>query len=127
MTYTFTYPVPQKITFNIPNGPSSIELRLTSQFTNDTQVGTVTQILFDLFYANDRYTEYFPTNLLQIQDLSEEFIEGIYNYQVIDTITSSELDRGTIKIKNESQDNWPTAYISNNETREGVVFAPNNL
>lgn len=127
MTYTFVHPTPQTITFNIANGPSLIELRLTSQFTNDTQVGTATQILFERIFTNDRYTEYFPEDPSQIQDLSEEFIEGIYNYQVIEPITSAELDRGTIKIKNESQDNWPTAYISTNETREGVVFAPNNL
>lgn len=127
MTYTFVYPNPNNIVFNIANGPNSIELRLTSQFTNDTQVGTVSQLLFTRLFGNDRYTEYFATNPTQIQDLSEEFIEGVYNYSVIVPSTGTILEQGTIKIKNESQDNWPTPYISTNETREGVVFAPNNL
>jgi hypothetical protein len=127
MTYTFTYPTPNTLTLNIPNGPSLIELRLTSQMTNDTQVGTITTILFASIFANDRYTEYTPEDLSVVQDLSEEFIEGIYNYEIVVPVTSEILELGTIKIKNESQDNWPTAYVSTNETREGVVFAPNNL
>ena len=127
MTYTFVHPNPNNIVFNIPNGPSLIELRLTSQFTNDTQVGTETLILFGRLFTNDRYTEYFPEDPTQIQDLSTQFVEGIYNYSVIVPVTDVVLEQGTIKIKNESQDNWPTPYISTNETREGVVFAPNNL
>ena len=127
MTYTFVYPTPNTITFNTPFGPNSVELRLTSQMTNTNQVGTVTSILFTLIFANDRYSEYVPTNTTVLQDLSEEFIEGIYNYELVNVANSAILEEGTIKIKNESQDNWPTAYVSTNETREGIVFAPNNL
>jgi len=125
MTYTFIHPIPNTITFNIVNGPATAELRLTSQMTNTTDVGTVTQILLTRVFTNDRYSEYIPSDPIVIQDLSEEFIEGIYNYELING--STKLEEGTIKIKNESQDNWPTAYVSANETREGVVFASNNL
>ena len=62
-----------------------------------------------------------------MQALSEAQIEGIFNYELLNASNGEILERGTIKIKNESQDNWPTPYISTNETREGVVFAPNNL
>ena len=155
MTYTFVHPIPNTITFNIPNGPADVELVLISQWTNKSEVTstatglgqwqTIAQqwqniiaqwqgsgvsyngVPFALLTTNDRYSEYEASLDPLMQQLSEAQIEGIFNYKVLNKLNAEELDRGTIKIKNESQDNWPTPYISTNETREGVVFAPNNL
>lgn len=154
MTYTFVHPIPNTITFNIPNGPNEVELVLISQWSNKSEVtspnvaglgqwqsifqqwqsiiqtwntGGYNGVPFTLLTANDRYTEYEASLDPLMQALSEAQIEGIFNYQLLNKANGAELDRGTIKIKNESQDNWPTPYVSNNETREGVVFAPNNL
>lgn len=151
MTYTFIHPTPNTITFSFPNGPAEIELVLISQWTNDNLVSagglgqwqTIAQqwqtiittwnsnglngVPFELLFANDRYSEYSASLDSLMQDLSEAQIEGIFNYQVLDKSNGAEIERGTIKIKNESQENWPTAFISNNETREGVVFASTNL
>ena len=156
MTYTFVHPIPNNITFNIPNGPVNVELALISQWTNKSEVTstgsgglgqwqTIFQqwqnilqqwqgsgssyngVPFTLVTANDRYSEYSATLDPLMQALSEAQIEGIFNYELLNASNGEILERGTIKIKNESQDNWPTPYISTNETREGVVFAPNNL
>ena len=155
MTYTFVHPTPNKITFNIPNGPQNVELALISQWTNKSEVTGTPSILgqwqsilaqwqtilnqwqgsgstyngvpFTRNFANDRYTEYTATLDPLMQALSEAQIEGIFNYQLLNATNGTVLEVGTIKIKNESQDNWPTAYISTNETRESIVFASNNL
>ena len=155
MTYTFIHPIPNNIVFNIPNGPANVELELISQWTNQSEVtGTATGlgqwqtiiqqwqtiisqwqgggsnyngVPFELLSANDRYSEYVASLDPLMQQLSELQIEGIFNYNLLDASNGNILEKGTIKIKNESQDNWPTPYVSTNETREGVVFAPNNL
>ena len=155
MTYTFVHPFPNNIIFNIPNGPTNIELDLVSQWTNTSEVTgaigglgqwqsiaqqwqTIIQqwqnsgslyygVPFTLVTANDRYSEYAASLDPLMQQLSELQIEGIFNYNLLDASNYNLLERGTIKIKNESQDNWPTPYVSTNETRSGVVFAPNNL
>lgn len=155
MTYTFVHPIPNNIVFNIPNGPNEVELVLISQWTNKSEVQstgtglgqwqtilqqwqTILQqwqgsgssyngVPFTILQGNDRYTEYYASLDPLMQALSEAQIEGIFNYQVLDKSNGAELERGTIKIKNESQNNWPTPYVSANETRESVVFAPNNL
>ena len=152
MTYTFVHPTPNNIVFSIPNGPNEIELVLISQWTNKSEVTSpaglgqwqtifqqwqniITQwnaggyngVPFTILQGNDRYTEYYASLDPLMQALSEAQIEGIFNYQVLNKANGEELERGTIKIKNESQNNWPTPYVSTNETRESVVFAPNNL
>lgn len=155
MTYTFVHPIPNNIVFNIPNGPTEVELVLISQWTNKSEVqatggglgqwqtifqqwqniiqqwqGTGSSyngVPFTLLFANDRYSEYYASLDPLMQALSEALIEGIFNYELVNKSNGEILERGTIKIKNESQDNWPTPYVSNNETREGVVFVPNNL
>ena len=155
MTYTFVHPIPNNIVFNIPNGPTEVELVLISQWTNKSEVQSTSTGLgqwqtifqqwqniiqqwqgsgssyngvpFTLLFANDRYSEYYASLDPLMQALSEALIEGIFNYELVNKSNGEILERGTIKIKNESQDNWPTRYVSNNETREGVVFVPNNL
>lgn len=155
MTYTFVHPFPNNIVFNIPNGPANVELELISQWTNQSSVTStgaglgqwqtvaqqwqniITQwqgsglnyngVPFALVSANDRYTEYTPSINQLMQQLSEAQIEAIFNYNLLDASNGQILERGTIKIKNESQDNWPTPYVSANETREGIVFVSNNL
>lgn len=154
MTYTFVHPFPNNIVFNIPNGPANVELDLVSQWTNTSEVTaaggpglgqwqTIFQqwqaiiqtwnsngyngVPFQLVSANDRYSEYEASLDPLMQALSELQIEGIFNYNLLDASNGNILEKGTIKIKNESQDNWPTPYVSDNETRSGVVFAPNNL
>jgi|14_taG_2_1085336.scaffolds.fasta_scaffold05616_3 hypothetical protein len=123
MTLKFTTGITDYfITFDIPNATSSgtWKLDLSSQASNTLWKS------YDLSLqeTNRRYTEFtFSID----NDTTLEHINGIYNYIVYNTVDQTAQYTGLMKVVSGiGGTTGTTAYVSNNDDREAVVyFRPN--
>ena len=106
------------ITFDIPNAEAGGQwkLNLSSQLSN-TLWKSYDLTLHD---TNRRYTEFTFT----IDNATTlEHINGIYNYVVYNTNTPAVVYSGLMKVvSGDGGTTGTTAYVSNNEDREAVVY-----
>lgn len=106
------------ITFDIPNAMTGGQwkLDLTSQLSNTLWKS----IDLSLQETNRRYTQFTFT----IDNATTlEHINGIYNYEVYNTDAPTVIYSGLMKVvSGEGGTMGTTAYVSNNEDREAVVY-----